>query len=109
MASVGHAVAGQKLALAFGGRAAMAPHRGHDEGLVAHLAQRIDDRSGHQVDGVNSAAADPDRDRAAGLDPLAQAAAQDQAADRTGHVIDPRLRDRLPHSGQGRKHHHGIH
>ncbi len=70
----GHAVTGQELALAFGGRAAVAPHRGDDEWLVTHLAQRIDDGPGHQVDGVNSAAADPDGDRSAGFDPLAQAA-----------------------------------
>ena len=32
-----HAVAGQKLALALGGRAAVAAHRGDDEWLVTHL------------------------------------------------------------------------
>ena len=57
------------------------------------------------VDPVNPAAADPDGDRAARLDPLAQPAALDQPADRAGHVLDSRLRDRLPHAGQGRKGH----
>ena len=40
----GDPVAGQQLALAFGRRAAVAPHRGDDEGLEAHLLQGVDRR-----------------------------------------------------------------
>ena len=42
----GHAVAGQQLALALGGGAAVAAHRGDDERLIAHLTQRVDDGLG---------------------------------------------------------------
>ena len=40
------AVAGQQLALALGGRPAVAPHRGDDERPVAHLLEGVDRRPG---------------------------------------------------------------
>ena len=73
------AVAGQELALALGGRAAVAPHRGDDERLVAHLPQGVDGRPGDHRDAADPAAADPDGDRAARGNPLAQPAGADQA------------------------------
>ena len=68
-----HAVAGQELALAVGGGAAVAPHRGDDERLVAHLAQRVDDRPGDPSDAADAPAADPHGDRTAPGDSLAAA------------------------------------
>ena len=103
IASACHAVAGQQLALALGGGAAVAPHRGDDERLVAHLLERVDGGPGDHGDPVDPPAADPDGDRAARRDALAQPAGADQPADRARDVLDPGLRDRLPDAGQGRE------
>ena len=56
---------------------------------------------------MNAATADPHGDFPAGLHPLAKAAAENQSADRTRHVVDARLGDRLFDKSQGRKRHGG--
>ena len=102
------AVAGQERALALGGRAAVAPHRGDDERPEAHLLEGVDRRPGDRRRSRDPPAADPDRDRPAGRNPLAEPALEDQPADRPRHVLHPGLGDRLPNAGQRREVHRGL-
>ena len=55
-----------KLALALGGAAAVAPHRGDDERIEAQRADGLDGRPRDPRDAGDSAAADRDGDAAAG-------------------------------------------
>ena len=96
-------VAGQELALAFGGRAAVAPHRGDDERPEAHLLEGVDRRPRDRGDRRDPPAPDADGDRPARRHPLAEPALEDQPADRPRHVGDLRLGDRLADAGDRRE------
>ena len=92
----GDPVAGQELALAFGGRAAVAAHRGDDEGPEAEFLEGIDRGPGDDRNRGDPPAPHPDGDRPARRDTPADPALQDQSTDRPGNVRDLGLRDRLP-------------
>src|SRR6185312_10764575 len=80
------AVAGQELALTIGGGAAVASHRGDDEGAVAHLLERVDCRAGDLGDRRDPPAAAADGDRASGGHSVADPALEDHPPNGAGDV-----------------------
>ena len=94
-------VARQELALALGGGAAVAPHRGDDERPEAHFLEGVDRRARHLGDHRDPAAPHADGDRPARRDPLAEPALEDQAPDRPRHVGDQGLGKRLANARRG--------